>query len=65
MRKLTTRKYDIAERLKTPEEMALYLDACIAEGDAALIAKALGDIARAKQATPGRAGHRAVTREPV
>ena len=36
MRKLTTRKYDIAERLKTPEEMALYLDACIAEGDAAL-----------------------------
>jgi probable addiction module antidote protein len=30
--------------------MALYLDACIAEsdGDAAFIAKALGDIARAK-----------------
>ena len=28
--------------------MALYLDACIAEGDAALIAKALGDIARAR-----------------
>ncbi|WZB61262.1 addiction module antidote protein [Achromobacter xylosoxidans] len=51
MRKLTTRKYDIAERLKTPEEMALYLDACIAEGDAALIAKALGDIARAKGMT--------------
>ena len=25
MRKPTTRKYDIAERLKTPEEMALYL----------------------------------------
>ena len=44
--------------------MALYLDACIAEGDAALIAKALGDIARAKGMT-GRAGHRAVTREPV
>ena len=31
--------------------MALYLDACIAEGDAALIAKALGDIARAKGMT--------------
>ncbi|MGE4341327.1 MAG: addiction module antidote protein, partial [Pigmentiphaga sp.] len=35
---------------RSPEEMALYLDACIVEsdGDAALIAKALGDIARAQ-----------------
>ena len=42
--------YDVAEELRTPEEMALYLDACIAEsgGDPAFIAKALGDIARAK-----------------
>jgi probable addiction module antidote protein len=50
MTKLKTRSYDIAERLRTPEEMALYLDACIAEsdGDAAFIAKALGDIARAQ-----------------
>jgi probable addiction module antidote protein len=41
-------KFDIAEHLKTPQEMALYLDACIEEsdGDAAFIAKALGDIAR-------------------
>ncbi|PTN49962.1 transcriptional regulator, partial [Achromobacter xylosoxidans] len=48
MIKLKTREYDIAERLRTPEEMALYLDACIEEsdGDAAFIAKALGDIAR-------------------
>ena len=45
-----TRPYDIAEHLRTAEEMALYLDACIEEsdGDAALIAKALGDIARAQ-----------------
>lgn len=45
-----TTPYDVAEHLRTPEEMALYLDACIAEseGDAAFIAKALGDIARAK-----------------
>ncbi|MGE8636671.1 MAG: DNA-binding protein, partial [Achromobacter piechaudii] len=45
MEKLKTRKYDVAERLRTPEEMALYLDACIedSEGDAAFIAKALGD----------------------
>lgn len=50
MKKLTTREYDVAERLRTPEEMALYLNACIAEsdGDAAFIAKALGDIARAQ-----------------
>ena len=34
----------------TPEEMAAYLEACIeeADGDATFIAKALGDIARAK-----------------
>ena len=43
-------KFDVAEHLRTPEEMALYLDACIEEsdGDAAFIAKALGDIARAQ-----------------
>ena len=49
MAKTATTRYDIAEHLRTPEEMAAYLDACIEEsnGDAALIAKALGDIARA------------------
>lgn len=48
-RTLTTR-YDVAEHLRTPEEMAAYFEACIekADGDAAFIAKALGDIARAK-----------------
>lgn len=50
MTTIKTTPYDVAEHLRTPEEMALYLDACIAEsdGDAAFIAKALGDIARAK-----------------
>lgn len=49
-KKITTTRYDIAEHLRTPEEMAAYLEACIeeADGDAAFIAKALGDIARAK-----------------
>jgi probable addiction module antidote protein len=39
--------------IETPEEMAAYLEACIQEsdGDAAFIAKALGDIARAKGMT--------------
>lgn len=46
----TTRYYDVAEHLRTSEEMAAYLEACLeeAKGDAAFIAKALGDIARAK-----------------
>lgn len=47
--KTKTLPYDVAEQLRTPEEMALYLDACIEEsgGDAAFIAKALSDIERA------------------
>lgn len=47
-KKTTLESYDVAEHLRTPEEMAAYLDACIeeSEGDAAFIAKALGDIAR-------------------
>jgi probable addiction module antidote protein len=50
MKKIKTSRYDVAEHLRTPEEMAAYLEACIeeADGDAAFIAKALGDIARAK-----------------
>ena len=42
--------YDFAEQLRTPEEMAAYLDAWLEEApeDAAGIARALGDIARAK-----------------
>jgi len=48
-----TAPYDVAEFLETPEEMATHLKACIEEADedAALIAKALGDIARAKGMT--------------
>ncbi|MDF1591200.1 MAG: putative addiction module antidote protein [Desulfobacterales bacterium] len=50
MARTITTRYDVAEHLRTPEEMAAYLQACIEEanGDAAFIAKALGDIARAK-----------------
>ena len=45
--------WDVAEHLRTQEEMAAYLEACIeeADGDAAFIAKALGDIARAQGMT--------------
>jgi probable addiction module antidote protein len=50
MAKTITTKYDVAEHLRSPEEMVAYLEASFEEanGDAAFIAKALGDIARAK-----------------
>ena len=50
MGKTKITRYDIAEHLRTREEMAAYLEACLeeADGNAAFIAKALGDIARAK-----------------
>lgn len=42
--------YDVAEHLRTPEEMAAYLDASLDEApdDVSGNARALGDIARAK-----------------
>ena len=48
--KTKTRPYDVAEYLRTPEDMAAYLDAWLTEApdDPAGIARALGDIARAK-----------------
>ena len=50
VRKTKTIVYDLAEQLRTPEEMAAYLDAWLAEAsdDSAGIARALGQIARAK-----------------
>ena len=42
MAKTKTTRYDVAEHLRTPEEMAAYFEACLEE------AKALGDIARDK-----------------
>lgn len=47
------RKWDTVEHLKTEEDMVMYLQACMDEAgdDAALIAAALGDIARAKGMT--------------
>ena len=50
MTTLKLRKWDSAQHLKTEEDMALYMEACLQEAgdDAAFIAKALGTIARAK-----------------
>ncbi len=50
---LATTKWDSAEYLKTEEDMAAYLEACLDEAgdDPAFIAKALGVIARARGMT--------------
>jgi probable addiction module antidote protein len=45
---IETRTWDAAEHLETEEDMAVYLDAALEDGDAALVVAALGDIARAK-----------------
>lgn len=51
MAKIETRPWDPAEHLGAEEDMAAYLEAALEEGDPALIAAALGDIARAKGMT--------------
>jgi len=48
MAKTRTKKWDAADHLKTDEDMAAYLEAALEEDDPALVAAALGDIARAK-----------------
>lgn len=50
MGKPKLRKWDVVEHLKSDEDIACYLDACLEEdpGDGSLIRAALGDIARAK-----------------
>ena len=51
--KTKTLPYDVAEHLRSPKEMAAYLDAWFEEApdDVAGIARALGDIARARGMT--------------
>lgn len=46
-------KWDSAQRLQTPEDAVMYFEACLEEAgdDAAFIAKALGNIARARGMT--------------
>jgi probable addiction module antidote protein len=48
MVKTKTKSWDAAEHLETEEDMAAYLEAALEDGDPALVAAALGDIARAK-----------------
>ncbi|MBK3398020.1 MULTISPECIES: addiction module antidote protein [Methylobacterium] len=48
---LETVPWDIVDSLDTPERVALYLEAVLEEGDPALLAAALGDVARAQGMT--------------
>ncbi len=48
MTKTPTRPWDVAQHLETEEDMVAYLEAALEEDDPALVAAALGDIARAK-----------------
>lgn len=41
-------RWSVLDHLQTEKEMLLYLEACLEENDPALLAAALGDIARAR-----------------
>lgn len=49
--KLKTTKWDVVDYLKTDEDMAAYLEAAMGDGHPAVIATAIGNIARAKGMT--------------
>jgi probable addiction module antidote protein len=51
MPKTKTHPWDVTRYLDSDEAMAAYLDAALEEDDPALLAAALGDIARAKGMT--------------
>ena len=51
MAKTTITPWDPVDHLKTEEDMVSYLEAALEEADPALVAAALGDIARAKGMT--------------
>lgn len=56
--------WDAAEHLDSPESIAAYLEAAFEDGDPALIAAALGDVARAQGMTQ-LARQAGVTREAL
>lgn len=51
MRKTKTKAWDPADHLESDDDMAAYLEAALEDGDPALVAAALGDMARAKGMT--------------
>jgi probable addiction module antidote protein len=61
---LETTRFDVLDHLKTPADHILYLEAAFEDGDPALIAQALGDVARAVGMT-SVAKEAGVTREAL
>ena len=51
MPKTKTRRWNVADHLKTKADVVAYLEAALEEGDSALFAAALGDVARVKGMT--------------
>ncbi len=51
MTKTKTKPWDAANHLESPADIAAYLEAALEDGDPALVAATLGDIARAKGMT--------------
>lgn len=51
MTKTRTKRWDAADHLERPEDIAAYLEAALEEDDPRLLAAALGDIARARGMT--------------
>jgi probable addiction module antidote protein len=49
--RIKTTKWDVADHLDSPEAIAAYLEAVFEDGDPALIAASLGDVARARGMT--------------
>jgi probable addiction module antidote protein len=45
---LETKPWDAVDHIKSPEQQAAYLEAAFEDGNPALIAAAIGDIARAR-----------------
>lgn len=48
MSNVTFSRYDAADYLKTDEQIAAYLDVALEDGDPAIITRALGAVARAR-----------------
>ena len=51
MAKAQTQPWDAADYLKTEADIVAYIDAAFEDGDPALVAAALGDVARARGMT--------------
>ena len=63
--KIKTIPLDAAAHLKTDADIAHYLEAVFEDGDPALVAAALGDVARAKGMSQNRAGCGPGSGEPL